>query len=63
VSSLIQYNAGAHTVSSSVRLRWEYVAGSEISAVYNDGRNALDSARQGLLNRSIAIKATRLVRF
>ena len=63
VSSLIQYNASAHTVSSSVRLRWEYVAGSEIFAVYSDGRNTLDSASQGLLNRSIAIKATRLVRF
>jgi hypothetical protein len=50
-------------LSSSVRLRWESVAGSEIFAVYSDGRNTRDSARQGLLNRSIAIKARRLVRF
>jgi hypothetical protein len=63
VSSLIQFNASAHTVSSSIRLRWEYVAGSELFLVYSDGRNTLDSASQGLLNRSVAVKATRLVRF
>jgi hypothetical protein len=63
VSSLIQFNASAHTMSSSVRLRFEYVAGSELFVVYSDGRTTLDSASQGLLNRSIAVKATRLVRF
>lgn len=63
VSSLIQYNASAHTVSSSIRLRWEYLAGSELFVVYSDGRNTLDSASPGLLNRSFAVKATRLLRF
>ena len=63
VSSLIQYNASAHTVSSSVRLRWEYRPSSELFVVYSDGRNTLDSATLGLLNRSLAVKATRLLRF
>ena len=63
VSSLIQFNASAHTVSSSVRLRWEYLAGSELFVVYSDARETLDSTAQGLQNRSFAIKATRLLRF
>ncbi len=62
VSSLLQYNADAHTMSSSIRWRWEYIVGSELFVVYSDGR---DTARLGstLLNRSFAVKATRLVRF
>jgi hypothetical protein len=63
VSSLIQFNASAHTVSSSVRLRWEYQPSSELFVVYSDGRHTLDSALPGLLNRSFAVKATRLLRF
>ena len=62
VSGLLQFNASAHTVSSSVRLRWEYVAGSDLFVVYSDGRDTLSSGTP-LLNRSIAIKATRLLRF
>ena len=70
VSSLIQFNADAHTLASSVRLRWEYRPGSDFFVVYSDGRDtsALSSpgsaGRPGnILNRSVAIKATRLVRF
>ena len=40
VSSLVQYNASANSLSSSVRLRWEYTGGSELFVVYSDGRNA-----------------------
>jgi hypothetical protein len=63
VSSLIQFNASAHTLSSSVRLRWEYIPGSELFVVYSDGRNTLVSGIPEILNRSFAIKLTRLVRF
>jgi len=63
ISSLTQFNASDHTVSSSVRLRWEYVPGSEFFAVYSDGRNMADAPLPGLVNRSIAIKLTRLLRF
>ena len=62
VSSLVQFNVDAKTLSSSVRLRWEYLPGSELFVVYSDGR---DTSRPGtaVLNRSLALKATRLLRF
>jgi hypothetical protein len=63
VTSLVQFNASTHTVSSSVRLRWEYLAGSELFVVYSDGRDTLGATPDGLLNRSFAVKATRLLRF
>jgi hypothetical protein len=63
IGSLIQYNASDHTLSSSVRLRWEYTPGSDLFVVYSDGRNTLPPGMPGLVNRSIAVKLTRLVRF
>ena len=63
VSSLVQYNAGANSLSSSIRLRWEYTGGSELFIVYSDGRNSTGPGFPALLNRTFAIKATRLVRF
>jgi hypothetical protein len=44
-------------------LRWEYLAGSELFVVYSDGRDTLGAMVDGLLNRSVAIKVTRLLRF
>jgi Domain of unknown function (DUF5916)/Carbohydrate family 9 binding domain-like len=63
LTTLIQYNGGTHTLSSSVRLRWEYSPRSELFLVYSDGRNTLATGYQELLNRSIAFKITRLLRF
>ena len=63
ISSLVQYNAGANSLSSSIRLRWEYTGGSELFVVYSDGRNTIVPGFPALLNRTFAIKATRLVRF
>ena len=63
ISSLTQYNEADHSVSSSVRLRWEYIPGSEFFIVYSDGRNTSEAPVPGLLNRSVALKLTRLVRF
>ncbi|HUR32312.1 MAG TPA: DUF5916 domain-containing protein [Vicinamibacterales bacterium] len=62
VSSLIQFNVDAKTLSSSLRFRWEYRPGSDLFLVYSDGR---DTSRPGtaILNRSLAFKMTRLVRF
>ena len=62
ITSLIQFNQSAHTLSSSVRLRWEYAGGSELFVVYSDGRQTT-SFSDSLLNRSFAVKATRLFRF
>ena len=63
VSSLVQYNVDAHTLSSSVRLRWEYTGGSELFVVYSDGRDTQALSGQALQNRTFAVKATRLFRF
>jgi hypothetical protein len=63
VSGLLQYNASQRTLSSSVRLRWEYTPGSELFVVYTDNRNTLESRDPTLLNRSFAVKITRLFRF
>ncbi len=63
ISSLVQYNVDARNVSSSVRLRWEYTGGSELFVVYSDGRDTSGTGLPALLNRTFAIKATRLFRF
>ena len=63
ISSLVQYNMSARSITSSVRLRWRYRPGSELFVVYSDGHNLLESQTPtGLLNRSIALKITRLLR-
>ena len=62
VSSLLQFNVDGNTLSSSVRLRWEYLPGSELFLVYSDGRDTTGRLRD-VMNRSVAVKATRLLRF
>jgi hypothetical protein len=63
LSGLIQYNAADHTLTSSVRLRWEYIPGSEFFVVYSDGRDTAESTGMPLMNRTFAVKITRLLRF
>ena len=63
VSSLIQFNASARSLSSSVRLHWEYRSGSDLYVVYSDGRDTATPGFPELVNRSLAVKVTRLVRF
>ena len=62
INSLVQYNQTDRTLSSSIRLRWEYSAGSELFVVYSDGRYTADARTPGLQNRSFAVKLTRLFR-
>jgi hypothetical protein len=62
-SSLTQFNPGAHSLTSSVRMRWEYTPGSDLYVVYSDGRDTAATRSPALQNRSFAIKATRLFRF
>ena len=59
----MQFNIDANTLSSSVRLRWEYTGGSELFVVYSDGRDTRTAGIPGLVNRTFAVKATRLFRF
>jgi hypothetical protein len=62
-SSLVQYNANRSSITSSVRMRWEYAPRSELFVVYSEGQDeSIEGVRQ-LLNRSLAVKITRLFRF
>ena len=63
ISSLMQYNAAAHSFSTSVRLNWEYQPSGQLFVVYSDGRDTSGSGLPELLNRSFAVKITRLLRF
>lgn len=63
ISSLVQFNPSGRTFTGSVRLRWEYTPGSDLFVVYSDGRDTDDLTPATLLNRTFAIKATRLFRF
>ncbi len=63
IMSLLQWNQSARTMTSSVRLRWEYIPGSDFFVVFTDGRNTPDSLNPGLVNRTLAVKLTRLLRF
>jgi len=63
ISSLVQFNIDAKTLTSSARLRWEYTGGSDLFVVYSDGRDTRQPGFPGLMNRTMAIKATRLFRF
>lgn len=63
ITNLVQYNATAQSMTSSVRLRWEYTPGSEFFVVYADGRNTLGTGIPELVSRSLAVKFTRLFRY
>ena len=64
VSALVQYNSSNSTLSTNVRLRWEYQPGSELFVVYNEGRDTLTPrAFPDLETRSFVIKVNRLFRF
>jgi hypothetical protein len=62
-SSLTQFDPSAHSLASSVRMRWEYSPGSDLYVVYSNGRNTAAGHVPSLQTRSFAIKATRLLRF
>jgi len=61
-SALVQYRSGSSDLGASARLRWEYRPGSELFIVYTEGRDTLLS-NTPLLNRTFAVKMTRLLRF
>ena len=63
VSALIQYSSSANSLSANVRFRREYRPGSDRFIVYSDGRDTSVAAFPTLVNRSVVVKFTRLVRF
>ena len=63
VSGLIQYSSSGHSLSTNLRLRWEYQPGSELFVVYNDARDTRLPGLSGLQNRAVVVKINRLFRF
>jgi hypothetical protein len=63
VSGLVQYNSSSRSVDSNVRLRWEYLPGSELFIVYNETRDTDRSGFPFLEGRSLVVKITRFLRF
>jgi hypothetical protein len=67
VTGLMQYNTSNRTMSTNVRLRWEYIPGSEFFAVYTEDRDTTLAGQLGqfshLLNRGFVLKLNRLLRF
>ncbi len=63
VGGLLQYNSAGDSLSTNVRLRWEYQPGSELFVVYNDQRDTSLRGTPFLENRAFVVKVTRLFRF
>ena len=63
VAALVQYNSANNSVSTNLRLRWEYQPGSELFVVYNDQRDTLGSGFPDLTNRAFIVKIAPLLRF
>ena len=65
-SGLVQYNSATDSLSSNLRLRWEYSPGSELFVVYTEDRDT-DPLRPDryaeLRNRGLVVKVNRLFRF
>ena len=62
-SGLVQYNSSSESLSSNLRLRWEYQPGSELFVVYSEGRDTEVRNFPGLENRAFVVKFNRLFRF
>ena len=66
VSALVQYNSSSNSVSTNLRLRWEYTPGSELFIVYNEDRDTdplMPDRTTELRNRAFVVKVNRLFRF
>ena len=63
LSGLVQYNSSNDSLSTNLRLRWEYQSGSELFVVYNDQRDTTLRGAPVIENRAFIVKFTRLFRF
>ena len=65
-SGLLQYNSAADSLSTNLRLRWEYTPGSELFVVYTEDLNTdplMPNRMTELRNRGFVVKINRLFRF
>jgi hypothetical protein len=63
LSGLVQYNSSNNAFSTNLRLRWEYLPGSELFVVLNESRHTQRGGFPHLENRSLVVKVNRLLRF
>jgi hypothetical protein len=63
LAGLVQYNSSNRSWSSNLRFRWEYAPGSDLFFVYSDGRDGAADGFPALVNRTLALKITRALRF
>jgi len=63
VGALVQYTTANDSAASNVRFRWEYVPGSDLFIVYNEGRETTGRGFPTIQNRSLTIKLAHLLRF
>ena len=66
VSALVQYNSSSDSLSTNLRLRWEYAPGSELFIVYNEDRDTdslMPDRVSAIRNRAFVVKVNRLFRF
>jgi hypothetical protein len=60
---LVQYNSGSDSFSTNLRLRWEYMPGSELFIVYTEARDTDALDRWSVLeNRGLTVKLNYLLR-
>ena len=57
-----QYNSASDGVETNLRRRFEIEPGTTLCGVYTDARDTGEGELRGLLNRSLAVKFTRLFR-
>jgi hypothetical protein len=62
-SALLQYNSSNRALSANVRVRWEYLPGSELFVVYNEERDTLARRFPEIANRAFIVKVNRVIRF
>ena len=66
VSALVQYNSSSDSLSTNLRLRWEYTPGSELFIVYNEDRDTevlMPDRFSAIRSRAFVVKVNRLFRF
>ncbi len=63
MAALVQYQSRTSSMSTNLRMRWEYQPGSEFFLVYSDGRTTIGPNYPELENRSIVVKFTKLLRW